>query len=73
MKAEWEDDYKMRDEYDFSKGVKHVWTQRFQQLNLVSLDPDVKEAFPDSGAVNKALRGLMEQQRSVVQEHSEAA
>ncbi len=60
MKADWEDSYEMRDEYDFSKGIKNVWFQHFRQLNLVSLDADVKAVFPDSEAVNTALRGLIE-------------
>lgn len=59
MKANWEDDFEMKAEYDFSKGVRGAYTQRFQELNLVSLDDDVKAAFPDSEAVNTALRRLM--------------
>jgi len=54
-----EDDFEMKAEYDFSNGVRGAHTQRFQQLNLVSLDDDVKVAFPDSEAVNTALRQLM--------------
>jgi len=27
---------------------------------FVVLDPDVRRAFPDAGAVNRALRGLLE-------------
>jgi hypothetical protein len=59
MKNDWEDDYEMREEYDFSKGIKNPYFQDFRELNLVSLDEDVKAAFPDSEAVNTALRGLM--------------
>jgi hypothetical protein len=33
--------------------------QKFQELNLVSLDDDVKTAFPDSQSVNEALRLLI--------------
>jgi hypothetical protein len=33
--------------------------QRFQELNLISLDEDVKAAFPDSKSVNEALRLLI--------------
>ena len=49
----------MRDEYDFSKGIRNPYVQRFQELNLVSLDADVKAVFPDSDAVNSALRLLI--------------
>ncbi len=35
-----------------------------QELNLVSLDPDVKAAFPDSKAVNEALRLLIKAAKS---------
>jgi hypothetical protein len=49
----------MRDEYDFSNGIRNPYVQRFQELNLVSLDEDVKAAFPDSKSVNDALRLLI--------------
>jgi hypothetical protein len=51
-----EDEFEMRAEYDFSNAIRNPYVQRFQELNLVSLDPDVKAAFPDSKAVNEALR-----------------
>jgi hypothetical protein len=61
MKQDWEDDYEMKEEYDFSKlkRVPNPFFQKFKELNLVSLDFDVAAAFPDSEAVNTALRGLM--------------
>ena len=47
----------MRPEYDFSKAVRGVTAARYAQgTNLVFLDPDVAELFPDSLAVNDALR-----------------
>ncbi len=64
MKADWEDTYEMRDEYDFSNGIRNPWFQDFRELNLVSLDTDVKAAFPDSEAVNRALRGLLEARKA---------
>ncbi len=70
MKADWEDNYEMRDEYDFSKGIKNVWFQDFRQLNLVSLDADVKAVFPDSAAVNAALRGLIQARGSENEEQA---
>ena len=54
-----EKEFEMRDEYDFSNGIRNPYVQRFQELNLVSLDPDVKAAFPDSQSVNEALRLLI--------------
>ena len=50
----------MRLTYDFSKGVRGKYAKRFHQgTNLVALEPDVQRAFPNSGAVNKALRDLI--------------
>lgn len=53
----------MRPEYDFSqlKGrVRGKYVERYQQgTNLILLEPDVQEAFPDAQSVNEALRMLM--------------
>lgn len=66
----------MRDEYDFSGGVrgKHYQAMRQGYTTIVHksdgstvvtetrpiyLDEDVREYFPDSQAVNEALRGLI--------------
>ena len=50
----------MRTNYDFSNGVRGKYAARFKQgTNLVVLEPDVQKAFPNSGAVNKALRDLI--------------
>ena len=59
-------DEDMLPEYDFSKGIRNPYAQRFQESNLVSLDADVKAVFPDSEAVNTALRGLIRAARAVV-------
>lgn len=54
----------MREEYDFSpeelrKGVRGKYAGRFQEgVNLVSIDPDLREIFPDAEAVNQALRAM---------------
>lgn len=54
----------LRDEYDFSpdqlqRGVRGKYAQRYAEgVNLVRLDPDVAAVFPDSEAVNQALRAL---------------
>ena len=68
----------MRDDYDFSKGVRGKYSHfigRVRTLKIrqpdgtftietvqpsIELDPDVRTYFPDSEAVNKALRGLIE-------------
>ena len=49
----------MRPEYDFSKGVRGKYAKRYAEgTNIVVLEPDVARAFPDSAAVNSALRAL---------------
>ena len=48
-------------EYDFSQGVRGKYAQRYAEgTNLVLLSPDVAEYFPDSEAVNAALRALVD-------------
>ena len=59
-----EEEFEMREEYDFSNSIRNPYVQRFQELNLVSLDPDVKAAFPDSQSVNEALRLLIKAAKS---------
>jgi hypothetical protein len=60
-KVQQSDDFEMRDEYDFSKGVRGKYATRYRQgSNVVVLDPDVAELFPDSESVNKALRAIAE-------------
>jgi len=53
----------IRREYDFSKLTGKVvgkyYRQVMQGTNLVRLDPDVAEAFPDGKSVNDALRMLV--------------
>ena len=47
----------MRAEYDFSHAVRGVTAARYRQgTNVIVLDPDVMTLFPDSTAVNEALR-----------------
>ena len=63
-----EDDPEMLEEYDFSGGVRGKHAARYAQgSNVVVLDPDVAEVFPDSESVNKALRVLAE----IIQSRSE--
>ena len=54
----------MREEYDFSKGVRGKYAGRFAKgSNVIVLDPDVAEVFHDPKAVNGALRLLAESAR----------
>ena len=73
-----ETDDTLRDDYDFSDGVRGKYhhfvgqacTLKVRQPDgsvtvrtvepAIELDPDVREYFPTSEAVNKALRGLIE-------------
>ena len=49
----------MLDEYDFSKGIRGKYAQRYNEgSNIVKLDDDVAEVFPDEKSVNDALRAL---------------
>lgn len=50
----------MRDEYDFSKGIRGKYAKQFAEgTNLVRLEPEVAKYFPTARAVNRALRGLI--------------
>jgi hypothetical protein len=49
----------MREEYDFSSGVRGKHYQAYRQgTNLVLLEPDVAAIFKDAATVNAALRML---------------
>ena len=53
------DDDEILPEYDFRKGRRNKYAARYAEgTNLVLLDPDVAKDFPDSNAVNEALRAL---------------
>ena len=75
MKANWEDDYEMPEEFDLStlKRVPNPFAQEFRELNLVSLENDVKAVFPDSESVNAALRTLIKAAGVVVPEKMKKA
>ena len=50
----------MLEEYDFSKGVRGKYAKRYAEgTNVVLIDPDVAEFFPDHDTVNDALRSLI--------------
>jgi hypothetical protein len=54
----------LRSEYDFSQmkgGVRGKYVERYRAgTNVVLLDPDVAQAFPNEIAVNDALRMLIQ-------------
>ena len=62
VKNEMEDE--LRPEYNFAQmegGVRGKYVERYREgTNLVLLDPDVAQAFPNDEAVNEALRLLMQ-------------
>ncbi|MGL5792988.1 MAG: hypothetical protein ACRC06_01015 [Waterburya sp.] len=66
MKKEVENEMEdeLRSEYDFfqmKEGVRGKYVDRYRAgTNLVLLDPDVAEAFPDDASVNEALRLLIQ-------------
>jgi hypothetical protein len=53
----------LRPEYersDFGESVRGKYAARLdEKTNVVVLDPDVAEVFPNAKAVNEALRGLL--------------
>jgi hypothetical protein len=54
----------MKDNYDFSKGVRGKYAKRFAEgTNRVVFDPEIAKLFPTSEAVNKALRKLIENEK----------
>ena len=62
-----EETVEMLDEYDFSRGVVGKYAKQYAEgTNIVLLDPDVAKVFPNSEAVNQALRAIAQiiQQRS---------
>ncbi len=50
----------MRDEYDFSHGVRAKYAARLGgRVRAVVLDADVAAAYPESRSLNKALRAAL--------------
>ena len=63
-------DPNMLDEYDFSEGVRGKYAARYQVgTNLIRLDPDVAQMFPNAESVNEALRAL----GKIIAEHQKKA
>lgn len=70
-KAEQEAEDELRPEYkrsDFGEIVRGKYARKIkEESNVVLLEPDVAQAFPNDEAVNKALRYLLELAQSSVQ------
>jgi len=50
----------MQEEYDFSQGVRGKYAKRYAQgTNVVVIEPDIAQYFPDNATVNEALRALL--------------
>ena len=64
------DDDDLRPEYDFKalgKGVRGKYARRTSRsVNVVTIDEDLVEAFPNAKAVNDALRSLLGKQRAAL-------
>src|SRR3989337_599123 len=57
----------MRPEYDFSGGVRGKFYKEYMKgTNVVLLDPDVADVFPNSQTVNEALRVLAQLAKRLV-------
>ncbi len=57
----------MEQEYDIRGGVRGKYAEQYRQgTNLILLDADVAAVFPDTVAVNRALRLLIEVARQQV-------
>ena len=53
-------DTEMLAEYDFSKGVRGKYAKLYANgSNVVMIDPDIAEFFPDHDSVNTSLRSLV--------------
>ena len=62
MSEEKNKEVEMLDEYDFSNAVIGKYAKQYAEgTNIVLLEPDVAKVFPDSAAVNQALRQIIEQ------------
>ena len=54
------DNQDMLEEYDFSKGIRGKYAERYNKgTNVIVIDPDVAEYFSDSKAINDTLRSMI--------------
>jgi len=62
----------MREDYDFSAGVRGKHYKAYRQgTNLVLLEPDVAKIFKDAASVNAALRMLAKIAKEYVSKQDE--
>ena len=55
-----QDDPDMLEEYDFTDGVRGKYAERYANgTNVVVIDPDLAQFFPDNESVNEALRNIV--------------
>jgi hypothetical protein len=61
-----DDDVRPEYEFDYSKAIrgKHFKRLLAEGANVIVLEPDIAKSFPNSAAVNDALRSLLELTRS---------
>jgi hypothetical protein len=65
MSEERDSNEEMLDEYDFSEAEVGKFAQQYAEgTNIVVLEPDVAKVFPNSAAVNEALRQIIQQRSS---------
>jgi len=68
------EDMEMREEYDFSGGVRGKYAKRYAEgSNVIVLDPELAEMFPDSKSVNEALKYLAKLVRQTQKKTAKAA
>jgi hypothetical protein len=65
MKRKETDDLRPEYEFDYSKAVRGKYYKRLlkEGSNVVVLERDVAKAFPNSAAVNAALRSVIKSKR----------
>ena len=69
-----ENDPDLLSEYDFSKGIRGKYAAAYcEGCNIIALDPDLSDVFPDSDSVNHILRPIAELIRAQRQVASQAA
>ena len=55
-----DNDGEMLPEYDFTNAVRGKYYEQYRRgTNVVMLDPDISDVFPNAAAVNEALRLLV--------------
>lgn len=60
MKKGTIDNWEMRKEYDFSNARPNKYAKKYAEgTNIVVIEPDLVEFFPDSESVNATLRALV--------------